>query len=592
MAGVVLETLNVWKLSAFGTLMFIALVSFFVIGGLVSPSPNSSEQILMSRCVDYSGDSSKWIYVRHFESNGSGTNCGEILPDGDLDEVIPEGVDENQLVFVAQFPHPRDGYKLTMTRWFQQIIAVLMLDIKHKFGNRLIANDAKILFDLRLGYRNGDDPKGVWHELAHSIETRPLRCTPDPAAKDHLNQLRPSDSDFYYECEVIPLFSLASCHHEEYVLNLRIPKDVNGSLGQSGSVLQDVWMVEIHQNGGFTKIWFSLKTMVFPFSVLALCFFVYRVRELNRPFTVLDRTVVVLGSGLILLNCPVEWISLVWNSSFWIILSDIRQGFFFAVLACFLLVFTGEHMMDKSPSVNRVYWPRLLLVITSCTSLSIFELAERGVQIRNPFYSIWSHPTAAKLGIASIAVAAVCAAVYTGYLALLIFRALLQIFSKRRLLTRLPAEQCTYYKGVIYRFIVLISCTSVCAGLTIAFFMFNRLTEDRWTWGERSVEYGSAFITGVYGMWNVYVISILCLYAPSHKFRSSSGRELYGRLVSSTAVAATDPCQQADLDLSGRSEGIPLCPMSVDDSGQTCLTDEVGPTGPGGLKFLRKVAID
>ncbi|THD20290.1 Wntless Wnt ligand secretion mediator [Fasciola hepatica] len=576
MTGVVLETLNVKKLLAFIVSMLAMQTGFFLIGGLIAPAPNTSQQVLMSKCVDYSKDPQRWLYVRHFGSNATPSNCAHLLPDGDIEEVIkPFEINADELVFIAQVPHPRDGRRLQMTRWFQQMLGVLMLDIKYKY-NREVADDAEIKFDLRLGYRNHGDPEGVWHELAHSHEVRPLKCTLDPKARQHEEQAHSVDDGNYYECEVLPLFTLASCHHAEYLLNLRIP--ANDKIG----VIQDVWMVEIHQNGGFTKVWFALKTFVFPITLVALIFFVNRVRELPRPPTIMEKTIIVLGVGLSILNCPVEWISLVINTPFWLVLSDIRQGMFFAILVCFWLVFTGEHMMDgEGRSANRVYWPRLLLVAGSSAALFIFELAERGVQIRNPFYSIWSHPTVARLGIVSVVIGAICAFAYMGYLAFLVIRALVQILNKRRLLANLPVEQKRYYSGVIYRFTALLTYTLICAALTVAFFIFNRVTEDHWAWGERSIEYGSAFITGVYGMWNVYVFAVLCLYAPSHKFRSDTGQELYDRLVTSVHLP-----QSMDSQAVGQEDTIELVPMHPSTTRSTVQNSSEG------LAFLRKSAME
>ena len=42
-----------------------------------------------------------------------------------------EGITANQVVFTFQIPLPRDNITLDMSRWFQNLISVLMVDIDY-----------------------------------------------------------------------------------------------------------------------------------------------------------------------------------------------------------------------------------------------------------------------------------------------------------------------------------------------------------------------------------------------------------------------------------------------------------------------------
>jgi len=163
----------------------------------------------------------------------------------------------------------------------------------------------------------------------------------------------------------LPLFELGALHHDFYLLNLRLPVtyENNRALGP----IADLWLVAINQNGGFTKVWLSLKTVFFPLVIGVMIWFWRRVRLLARPPTLLESMLLGLGITLSLLNCnrkflnfyrvtlkqksdclvPLEYLTLDFEMPFMLLLGDMKQGIFYSMLLSFWLVFAGEHLMVR-----------------------------------------------------------------------------------------------------------------------------------------------------------------------------------------------------------------------------------------------------
>ncbi|XP_076042789.1 protein wntless-like isoform X2 [Oratosquilla oratoria] len=527
MAGAIIENLSGRKLSILiGGLMLCQLVCFLV-GGLIAPAPSSVMPVLGTKCIDKHFSWNKWYQARE------PTQCNAI--DSFEDPIILDrNVTANDIVFSFQIPL-RFGGEVEYSRWQQNLIATMQVDIVYD-PEVQVEPDTILTLEAHLGYRNHGDPEGQWTEYARSTEERTLDCHID---EEHKRE------GYQYQCSLLPLFELGSLHHNFYLLNIRLPTDspegkiMNSGLGR----LQDVWVAFIHTNGGFTKVWVTLKTIFFPMIVGIMVWFWRRVGQLSRPPALLEFMLMGLGAALTFLNCPFEYLTLAFDCPWMTLLADIRQGLFYAALLSFWLIFAGEHLMDDIER-NRlnVYWRHLSAVLGGCLCLFVFDMCERGAQLSNPFYSIWVTQVGTNLALSFIILAGVCAGVYFCFLSYMIWKVFMNIGSKRQSLSAMSSSRRMHYEGIIYRFKALMLATLLCAAMTVIGFILGQVSEGRWKWDDDiELEYTSAFFTGVYGMWNIYIFALICLYAPSHKRwpKDESLASIHGALLARDNQSST-----------------------------------------------------
>ncbi|CAK9819048.1 Protein wntless [Anthophora plagiata] len=505
MQGTIIENLSGRKLSVLVILLIIAQIVCFLIGGLIAPTPASSQSILGTPCKDIRVNGSELGGKKWFYSRGKGS-CTPV----DMNRFNFDSHHQAyQVVYTFQMPMARSSMQLDYSRWQQNLIGVLQVDIVYH-SQIEIAPRTKVTLDARLAYRNKGDPDDAWKPYASSVVERILDCSIDDAMEQ-----------YNYNCSVLPLFELGSLFHDYYLLNIRLPADTDRNINQGLGHITDLWLIAINQNGGFTKVWVSLKTIYFPIVLCVLAWYWRRVHMLSRSPALLEYLLLALGIALSFLNMPLEYLTLAYDMPFMLLLSDVRQGVFYATLLSFWLVFAGEHLMvseGEQRNSLKCYWRHLSAVGIGCLSLFVFDMCERGVQLRNPFYSIWVTDLGTKFALSFIILAGVSAGVYLIFLTYMIWKVFMNISAKRAALPSMSSARRLHYEGVIYRFKFLMIATLLCASLTVVGFILGQVAEGQWKWDEElHLEMTSAFFTGVYGMWNIYIIALLCLYAPSHK---------------------------------------------------------------------------
>jgi len=173
----------------------------------------------------------------------------------------------------------------------------------------------ELRIDAKLAYRKKGDADDDGKPYAAAVEKRTLEC-------DLPNKI----PGYHYNCTIAHLFELGSLHHDYYLLNIRFPVDTEKEINTGLGHIHGLWLVAINQNGGFTMVWVSMKTIFFPIVIAIMVWFWRRVHMLQRKPALLEKMLLLLGSTLTLLNAPFEYLTLFFDMPYMLLLADIKQG--------------------------------------------------------------------------------------------------------------------------------------------------------------------------------------------------------------------------------------------------------------------------
>ncbi|XP_057299652.1 protein wntless homolog [Hydractinia symbiolongicarpus] len=539
MGQTLLETLTAKQLVLFTLFVLVATSAFFVIGGTKGADPASANIHIANLFTPDDYNQEKWVW---YKVDDPVANEKQKYYNGKIVDLFKhrKNISAEHLVLSSKFPHPGSN---TMHRVYQFMLVFMTIQVDFMMENVVTGNvavkttqECMIEFNAKLGYSDydGDAVNPPSWTLLTSVKNqkRPLKC------KFNMLQKRDDNvtTDGYYTCEDQYLFELGSVAHKHYILNMQFPAtDTNKfCLASETSYFGGLHLTEIHQNGGYTISLFVSKTVMFPFIAAALFFFLRRIRRENREKSLLEKSIFWLGSAMLILLFPIDWLTLVADMPYMLLFSDLRQGLFYTALLVFWCIFSGEHILDQNER-NKLasYKYEIGSISVGCLALFIFDCVERGVQLSNPFHTIWKKDAGEKAAKAFLGLAAFASIIYCLFFMRLLYFVYRNIRMKEVALPAMQEDRRLYYQNRIYRFRVLLWVSLFTVVATIVCFVLDQINETTWKFEDSAmndyVVFSSAMHFGMFGMWGTYVFSVLILYSPSSDGTRNAGPDVQYR---------------------------------------------------------------
>jgi len=503
MSKTVLETLTNKQLGTLLVANVIILIAFFIAGGR-GPHPTNVMIRNMKQCNDK---------ILDFERHDAPIDDDKCLDPIETIAKDDPTIIASNLVFYVVLPTDKQP-EIHMSRWFQFSIGLLNIEFSQDARYKEAPTDTKAVLTYKGGIFGRDDVSDDWTPLHKpNMHHYTLQCSVEPETK-------------ILDCNNVPLYELGSVFYNYYLINLQLP--VRNHYNTNIRRLDHLSITEIHQNGGFTKVYVGQKSVVCPLLLVATLLFIRQTYHIPGPGLLVNKVITALGFVNVLFNLPLEYFSLFYDVPGLRVWFDVSTGFFYAAMAMLWLLFVGEHRMDldqRNKCSN--YWKEIFAVSMCCIAMFIFDMIDRGMQLSDPFHSIWATVGGQNAARTMLLLSAACAVFYLLVLVYLMVRVVVSMSRKRASLANVGRVRQLYYEGLIFRFKFMVYLTTGCGLLSVILFCLVNVNEMYYKWGksEETLEISSALIVGVTAMWNMYVLNILFLYAPINRGVSADAYE-------------------------------------------------------------------
>ncbi|XP_045624019.2 protein wntless [Procambarus clarkii] len=491
------------------TLATLVVVAVVLIGGEIAPTPWTQITVQGTKC--FQSPVNGWYFSDGKHDCLSGFDATN----------IKRTIHPDNTYYTFQVPQMKDSTAPRLSRWQWRLYGVLRLHLLINDGH-ISRHSNDIVLKSRIGYMDDDDMYNPTL-IAENYQERKLYC----------NYVRKHTFDgMMYDCSPQVVVVLYSLHHDYYLINIMIPHhrdDTNEWVNRNFGRVKDAYITFFSQTGWYTKLLVSLQTVFFPVMSALLWRFRKCVGELERPPTHLECVLALLAVALIVMNCPLEFVTLIADCPWMIVINDIRHNFFYASFMTFFLYLTDKHLEPGKlcPHAKKA----INISIRSGTlAILIVDMIEHLVNAEHPLAVTFEsmHLSMTMLFFCMLGCYLTCITVRT-------CSAIVAVIKKGP----------TYAEETQCQEVVVLIVTWICFSLSAADFVIKRLHDGMWMWeysfGQLEIKNTGGFLLGVYCMWNVYTCVLLTIYTPLKKPPEQQGRLDRNRVVGVPLRARQSP---------------------------------------------------